>query len=287
MDASSSQGRVGGRSVQQPRRPTRVERNISIRSLRRYIPYASELPEEARDEPLSVRQNIFATRLLEELGIDVGDRREALRWLSVVVVLDGVSLEVVGVNIRIAENQEMSIYYFSLEEVATWPQRTRMLLLGTEFNRTHFAHVEHHVGDGVEGLTIMGDYNPMESGQEVEQNVQLEQQEAPQEVQLESEVELEQVEVPQDVQLTYEVEQIQDDNDNGGLEVEVEFDNDGDIVMVDVVGEGIDVQELQFGHRYPLRDTRARREYREREQNRRDRVGDENDRGRRVRRRFQ
>eukprot|EP00210_Caulerpa_lentillifera_P008808 g8404.t1 len=94
------------------------------------------------------------------------------------------------------------------------------------------------------------------------------------------------------------------DQDNGGeveveeLEefqiqvVEVEVDGDGDVVMLDLgegegeAGEGIDAQEPQIGHRYPLRDTRARREFREREQERRDRAGDGNERGRRVRRRF-
>eukprot|EP00210_Caulerpa_lentillifera_P004451 g4248.t1 len=95
-------------------------------------------------------------------------------------------------------------------------------------------------------------------------------------------------------------------NDNGGVEVEdieefeiqvieVQVDGDGDVVMVDIdegvgeeegVGEGIDVQQAQVGHRYPLRDTRARREFREREQDRRNREGEGNDRGRRVRRRF-
>eukprot|EP00210_Caulerpa_lentillifera_P006482 g6194.t1 len=90
------------------------------------------------------------------------------------------------------------------------------------------------------------------------------------------------------------------DIDNGGLEVEaeveeleefeiqveeVDIDGDGDVVMMEagVADEGVDVQEPQLGHRYPLRDTRARREYHQREQERRDRAGDRNEGGRRVR----
>eukprot|EP00210_Caulerpa_lentillifera_P005674 g5426.t1 len=81
------------------------------------------------------------------------------------------------------------------------------------------------------------------------------------------------------------------DNDNGGLEVEdveefeiqvVEVDGDGDVVMADInEGEGVDE-----GVGQGIRDTRARREFREREQERRDRAGDGGNRGRRVRRRF-
>eukprot|EP00210_Caulerpa_lentillifera_P009204 g8775.t1 len=278
-----------------------------------------------------------------------------------------------------------------------------MLLLGNEFNQTHFAHLEHHVDDEVEdSANVGGDYESQEFGEEVEQQVQLEQEEAQhQDVQLVDEVEQEEEEVEphQVVQLVGEVEQeneiqvaqpvlgglenlpqqqigvvegiaegmvvveeipdafgeqenvnpnimgapiafvgipvqegvalgvlqeqdvnIQElqpilppqeineivpiDNNNGGLEVEeveefeiqvieVEVDGDGDVVMVDAgeaveegVGQGIGVQEPQIGHRYPLRDTRARREFREREQHRRDRAGDRGDSGRRVRRRF-
>eukprot|EP00210_Caulerpa_lentillifera_P006399 g6113.t1 len=349
MEASNSQGRIGGRFVQQPRRPVCIERNLSIRSLQRYMPYVSELPENAQNEPLNVRQNLFATVLLEELGIVVENRREVLSLLSVVVVQDEESLDVLGVRIRVREGHGMIIYHFPLEEVATWQHQTRVLLLGTEFNRTHFAHVEHHEGDELEGSASMEDYNPheccqedeqeqeanqdvqldlgveqeqeanqdvqldlgVEQEQEANQDVQLDlgveqEQEANQDVQLDLEVEQEEQlgdgdsafmgyynplengeEEEQDVQLDIEVEQEQQqvDNNNGGLEVEV--DGDGDVIMLVVnVGEGIDVQQAQVGHRYPLRDTRARREYREREQHRRDREGDGNERGRRVRRRF-
>eukprot|EP00210_Caulerpa_lentillifera_P004450 g4247.t1 len=324
-------------------------------------------------------QNLFATVLLEELGIVVENRREVLSLLSVVVVQDGESLNVLGVRVRLLRN---------------------------EFNQTHFAHLEHHVDDELEDSANVGEDNDLqESGQEVEQQVQLEeeqdqpQQVPPQDVQLDIEVE----QVPQqDVQLAQEVEQeveqdiqegqplqvaqpilggienipqqqldvvegiaegmvfveempdiygeqenvnpnimnapiqfvgipvqegvalgvlqeqvvniqeppalppqqhdeiIPHDNDNGGeVEVEeleefdiqvleVEVDGDGDVVMLDLgegdgeAGEGIDAQEPQIGHRYPLRDTRARREYREREQQRREREGDRNERGRRI-----
>eukprot|EP00210_Caulerpa_lentillifera_P004456 g4252.t1 len=333
-------------------------------------------------------QNLFATVLLEELGIVVENRREVLSLLSVVVVQDGESLNVLGVRIRVLSGHGNIIYYFPLEEVAAWARRTRVLLLGDEFNQTHFAHLEHHVDDEVEdSANVGGDYNSQESGQEVEQEVQLEE---------ELEEEQEQVVPYQNVQLAQEVEQehqiqaaqpvlggienipqqqldvvegiaegmvfveempdmygeqenvnpnimdapiqfvgipvqegvalgvlqeqvvnIQEppalpppqhdeivpiDHDNGGeVEVEeveefeiqvVEVDGDGDVVMIDLgegegeVGEGIDAQEPQIGHRYPLRDTRARRQYREREQHRREREGDRNERGRRVRQRF-
>eukprot|EP00210_Caulerpa_lentillifera_P008420 g8032.t1 len=219
----------------------------------------------------------------------------------------------------------------------------------------------HHACDEVEDSTFMGDYNPPENGQEVEQNVQLEhevEQKVEEEIQqgnllheAQHENVLEGLEnVPQEQVDTVEgiaegmvvVEMIPDvygeqenvnpnimnapipvvgipfqegvaigvlqeevvnvqeppilppqehdeivpiDNDNEGLEVEV--DGDGDVIMVDVgedvgdgvAGEEIGVQEAQIGHRYPLRDTRARREYREREQQRRDRVGDRDEEG--------
>eukprot|EP00210_Caulerpa_lentillifera_P006398 g6112.t1 len=418
MDASSSQGRVGGRSVQQPRRPLCIERHLSMRFLRRYIPHASEVPQNAQNEPLAIIRAIIATHLLEQVGIMVEPGRRGLEWLSVVVVQDGESLDILGVRIRVLQGNGRLIYYFSLEEVATWTRRTRMLLLGNEFNQTHFAHLEHHVDDELEDSANMGDYNPPEDNQEVEQNVQLE-QDLPQDAQLALEVEQD---LPQDVQLAPEVEQdlpqvvqlapdveqeevdqahalqeahhgnvlqaignipqqqvnivegmahgmvvveempdvygeqenvnpnimdapiafvgipfhegvaigvpqnqvvhveeppmlppqphdqiIPIDIDNGGLEVEAEveeveefeiqvvgveedeIDGDGDVVMMDVgiADEGVDVQQPQLGHRYPLRDTRARREYHEREQQRRDRAGDRNEGGRRVRRRFQ
>eukprot|EP00210_Caulerpa_lentillifera_P006400 g6114.t1 len=362
-------------------------------------------------------QNLFATVLLEELGIVVENRREVLSLLSVVVVQDGESLNVLGIRIRLLSGHGNLIYYFPLEEVATWARRTRMLLLGNEFNQIHFAHLEHHVDDELEdSANVGGDYDSQEFGQEVEQELQLEeeQQELPQDAQLPPEVEqdLPQVvqlvpeveqEVHQDVQLIHEVEQeevdqahalqeahhgnilqaignipqqqvnivegmahgmvvveempdvygeqenvnpnimdapiafvgipfhegvaigvpqnqvvhveeppmlppqphdqiIPIDIDNGGLEVEAEIeeleefeiqvvgveedeiDGDGDVVMMDVgvADEGVDVQQPQLGHRYPLRDTRARREYQEREQQRRDRAGDRNEGGRRV-----
>eukprot|EP00210_Caulerpa_lentillifera_P006463 g6175.t1 len=345
-------------------------------------------------------QNLFATVLLEELGIVVENRREVLSLLSVVVVQDGESLNVLGIRIRLLSGHGNLIYYFPLEEVATWTRRTRMLLLGNEFNQIHFAHLEHHVDDELEDSANTEEYNPPEEEQEVEQQVQLE-QEIHQDVQLAPEVEQEahqavQLEVEQEVQVQAHahalheahhgnvlqavenlpqqqanivegiaqgmvaVEEMPDvygeqenvnpnimdapiafvgipfhegvaigvpqnqvvhveeppmlppqpndqlvvgDIDNGGLEVEaeveeveefeiqveeVDIDGDGDVVMMDVgvVDEEVDVQEPQLGHRYPLRDTRARREYHQREQERRDRAGDRNDEGRRVRRRF-
>eukprot|EP00210_Caulerpa_lentillifera_P008806 g8402.t1 len=354
--------------------------------------------------------------------IEPGHR--GLEWLSVVVVQDGESMNVLGIRIGVEQGNGRLIYYFPLEEVSTWARRTRTLLLGNEFNQTHFAHLEHNVEDELEDSANVGEYNPEDYGQEVEQIVQLEQDqdvqpfdeveqeqeeevEPHQVVQLVDEVEQEEEEVEEDphqvVQLAGEVEQenqiqvaqpvfgglenlpqqqigvvegvaegmvvveeipdafgeqenvnpnimgapiafvgipvqegvalgilqeqvvnIQEpqpilppqeineivpiDNDNGGLEVEeveefeiqvVEVDGDGDVVMVDAhidvdegvgveegVVQGIGVQEPQIGHRYPLRDTRARRQFREREQQRRDRAGERGDRGRRVRRRF-
>eukprot|EP00210_Caulerpa_lentillifera_P004899 g4675.t1 len=273
-----------------------------------------------------------------------------------------------------------------------------MLLLGDEFNQTHFAHLEHHVDDEVEdSANVGGDYNSHESGEEVEQQVQLEEeQQVPphQDVQLDIEVEQEvvgEIQEGQPIQVAQPVLEVVEnipqqqigvvegiaqgmvvvdempdvfgeqenvnpnimnapipfvgipfeegvalgvlqeqvvniqqpqvlppqvlppqnhdhiapiDHDNGGLEVEaeveeveefeiqveeVDIDGDGDVVMMDigVADEGVvDVQEPQLGHRYPLRDTRARREFHEREQQRRDRAGDRNEGGRRVRRRF-
>eukprot|EP00210_Caulerpa_lentillifera_P004454 g4250.t1 len=334
-------------------------------------------------------QNLFATVLLEELGIVVENRREVLSLLSVVVVQDGESLNVLGVRVRLLSGHGNVIYYFTLEEVATWARRTRVLLLGDEFNQTHFAHLEHHVDDEVEdSANVGGDNDSQELGQEVEQEVQLEEEgEQDQDVQLEYEVEqvveeeIDQGHPLQEAQpvlggienipqqpvgivegiaqgmvmveempdiygeqenvnpnimnapiqfvgipfeegvalgvLQEQVVNVQEppalppqqddeivppDHDNGGeVEVEeveefeiqvVEVDGDGDVVMLDIgegegeAGDDIDAQEPQIGHRYPLRDTRARREYREREQHRREREGDRNERGRRVRQRF-
>eukprot|EP00210_Caulerpa_lentillifera_P008626 g8229.t1 len=331
-------------------------------------------------------QNLFATVLLEELGIVVENRREVLSLLSVVVVQDGESLNVLGIRIRLLSGRGNLIYYFPLEEVATWARRTRMLLLGNEFNQIHFAHLEHHVDDELEDSANTEEYNLPEEEQEVEQQVQLEeeQQDLPQDAQLPPEVEQEAQEQAHALQEAHHgnvlqavenlpqqqanivegiaqgmvvVEEMPDvygeqenvnpnimnapiafvgipfhegvaigvpqnqvvhveeppmlppqqnnqiipiDIDNGGLEVEaeveeleefeiqveeVDIDGDGDVVMMDagVADEGVDVQEPQLGHRYPLRDTRARREFHEREQQRRDRVGDRNEGGRRVR----
>eukprot|EP00210_Caulerpa_lentillifera_P008785 g8381.t1 len=179
MEASNSQGQTGRRSVQQQRRPTRIERFHSILFLRRYVPDVSELPEDAQNEPLRVMRNIFVAVLLEGLGIVVQNRNEALECLSVAVVLDGESLEVLGIRIRVIDGRGNVIYYFPLEEVATWPPRTRTLFLGNVFNQTHFAHLEHHPSDEHENLANVGHYNQEEHRQEIEQIVQLEQVEEP------------------------------------------------------------------------------------------------------------